>query len=45
MIFERYARENDVFSEIYIDKEKIAVQKNDQATRNLLGIDITWVMA
>jgi hypothetical protein len=35
MAFERYAREYDVvfFSEIYIEKEQIAVHKNDQATR------------
>jgi hypothetical protein len=44
MVFERYARENDVFFEIYIEKEQIAVPKNDQATRKSPG-HITWVSA
>jgi hypothetical protein len=30
MVFERQAREYDVYHEIYIEKEQIAVAKNDQ---------------
>jgi hypothetical protein len=42
MVIEEYARENDDFSEIYIEKEQIKVHKNDQATQKYPG-HITWV--
>jgi hypothetical protein len=37
MVFERKARENDDFSEIYKEKEQIAVPKINQATRKSPG--------
>jgi hypothetical protein len=37
MVFERYARENDVFSQIYVGKEQIAGPENDIAMRKSPG--------